>query len=138
MKVTICHWANGHPHTLTISENALGGHFDSHGSPVPGHEHDSFGACVPTTTQTTVPSVTTTTQPPHATTTTTVPATTSTTAAPAPTSTTTTAPITGTPTISQPSAPPALAATGFGTDPLVALALLCAAFGLWLRKAAHR
>jgi hypothetical protein len=49
-KVTICHWANGNAHSITISANALSGHFDGEtGKPVPGHESDTLGECpIPT------------------------------------------------------------------------------------------
>lgn len=73
-KVTICH--NGH--TITISVNALDGHFDHDGQPARGHEGDYVGACKvtpppSTTTTTTVPPTTTTTAPGEPTTTTTAP-----------------------------------------------------------------
>jgi hypothetical protein len=41
-KVTLCH--NGH--TITISENALKGHFDHEGQPARGHENDYLGECI--------------------------------------------------------------------------------------------
>lgn len=61
-KVTICHWANGNPHTITVSINAAGGHFyvNSLGEvdgdrPAPGHERDYLGSCeAPSPTETSV------------------------------------------------------------------------------------
>jgi outer membrane biosynthesis protein TonB len=50
-KVTLCH--NGH--TITISENALKGHFDHEGQPARGHENDYLGACKPPPPPTTQP-----------------------------------------------------------------------------------
>jgi hypothetical protein len=63
-KVTLCH--NGH--TITISENALKGHFDHDGQPAVGHENDYLGECkTPPTTvpepPTTVPEPPTTAPP---------------------------------------------------------------------------
>lgn len=44
-KVYVCHWANGHPHVINISENALSGHFENNGATKPGHEYDeNFGS----------------------------------------------------------------------------------------------
>jgi len=56
--VTICHWANGHPHAISISVNAVNGEDTGHGllanvdliagtatldsHDTPGHEQDSF------------------------------------------------------------------------------------------------
>lgn len=61
-KVTICHWANGNPHTIEVAEPAAKNHINHAGIGVPGHEEDTLGPCLtPTTTPTTVPVSPTTT-----------------------------------------------------------------------------
>lgn len=55
VKVTICHWANGHPHAISVSVNAVAGDDTGHGlltlvddvlgldsHDTPGHEGDTF------------------------------------------------------------------------------------------------
>lgn len=70
-KVTICHWANGHPHTITVAEPAASNHIDHAGIGVPGHEEDTLGECPTTSTSTS--STTTTSTTSSSTTTTTIP-----------------------------------------------------------------
>lgn len=93
-KVTLCHWANGHPHTITVAAPAAGTHLIWHvetgWQPAPGHEKDTIGTCPSPTTTITGPieleviEITTTT-----TSTTPAPTTTSTTGPASPTTTVT-------------------------------------------------
>lgn len=53
-KVTLCHYANGNPHTITVAAPAAAKHLGHAGTGVPGHEKDTLGAC-PTTTPTPSP-----------------------------------------------------------------------------------
>lgn len=147
-KVTLCHWANGNPHEITISENAADTHLIWHHEtgwqPAPGHEQDSIGAC-PTPEVSTSTSTSTTTSPPSVTPTTltTVESSTSTSSTTTPasgTSTSTSQPPSTETFVSVPGNPSGhqplteLPATGIEGGMLMTVGIILTSVGLVLRR----